>query len=79
MIGIFEMCEEGLKEIQHPSDLFVEGRSLDSPGSVVSAVCEGSRIILVEIQADHTAAFGSGFYVQSLDVVLKIFDGYLSS
>lgn len=50
-IGIFEMKETGLIEVGSPSDLFIDGTTLSNPGSVVSAVMEGSRVFLVEVQA----------------------------
>lgn len=51
-IGVFEMAERGLREISNPSELFLSQSSYTSqPGSVVSATMEGSRAILVEIQA----------------------------
>jgi DNA repair protein RadA/Sms len=50
-IGVFEMKEEGLAEIKNPSEIFLAERPLDEPGSVVAPIIEGSRPILVEIQA----------------------------
>ncbi len=50
-IGVFEMKEEGLLEVSNPSELFLAERSLDVPGSVVLPSLEGSRPILVEVQA----------------------------
>ncbi len=50
-IGIFEMIENGLKEIDNPSDLFLQDRVLNVPGSVVTVIMEGTRPMLVEIQA----------------------------
>lgn len=54
-IGVFEMAEMGLREIANPSELFLSQSMLGSagnhPGSVVAATIEGSRPILVEIQA----------------------------
>jgi len=54
-IGVFEMAEDGLKEISNPSELFLSqsmlGNAGNLPGSVVVATIEGSRPILVEIQA----------------------------
>ncbi|HEY1585701.1 MAG TPA: DNA repair protein RadA [Polyangia bacterium] len=50
-IGVFEMRAEGLGEVQNPSALFLAERPLGAPGSVVVASVEGSRPILVEIQA----------------------------
>ncbi len=50
-IGIFEMCATGLVEVPNPSALFLAERPLGAPGSVVVASLEGSRTLLVEIQA----------------------------
>ena len=50
-IGIFEMIENGLKEIDNPSELFLQDRVTNVPGSVVTVVMEGTRPMLVEIQA----------------------------
>ncbi len=49
-VGIFEMGEEGLKEVNNPSDLFLQDRVQNVPGSVVTVVMEGTRPLLVEIQ-----------------------------
>ena len=50
-LGVFEMQETGLVEVPNPSALFMAERAHDVPGSVVSPSLEGSRPILVEIQA----------------------------
>ncbi|MEK7591868.1 MAG: DNA repair protein RadA [Patescibacteria group bacterium] len=50
-VGIFEMNEKGLKEIDNPSALFLEDRVIGVPGSVITVLLEGTRPILVEIQA----------------------------
>ncbi len=50
-VGIFEMTQEGLKEIVNPSKILLEEGSLGSPGSVVSCAVEGSRPLMIEIQA----------------------------
>lgn len=50
-IGVFEMQEDGLKEVLNPSDVFLEETNFNQEGSVVIGVMEGSRPILVEIQA----------------------------
>jgi DNA repair protein RadA/Sms len=50
-IGVFEMTGSGLKEIANPSELFLSERDLGSPGTAVFAGIEGSRPLLVEIQA----------------------------
>jgi DNA repair protein RadA/Sms len=58
-IGIFEMKEEGLVEVDNPSRAFLSQRPHDSIGSVVVPVLEGSRPLLVEIQAlTNPTSFG---------------------
>jgi DNA repair protein RadA/Sms len=50
-IGVFEMASEGLREVQNPSELFLGDRDASSPGAAVFAGIEGTRPLLVEIQA----------------------------
>jgi DNA repair protein RadA/Sms len=50
-IGVFEMTGEGLREVVNPSALFLSERHLGSPGTAVFAGIEGTRPLLVEIQA----------------------------
>ncbi|MEA4825463.1 DNA repair protein RadA [Clostridium sp. JNZ J1-5] len=50
-IGVFEMRQEGLKEISNPSEVFLEETNFNNEGSVVIGIMEGTRPILVEIQA----------------------------
>jgi len=50
-IGVFEMKENGLIEVQNPSAIFLAERPLNMPGSVVLPSIEGTRPILVEVQA----------------------------
>jgi DNA repair protein RadA/Sms len=50
-MGVFEMQGAGLMEVQNPSALFLEGRDADVPGAAVFAGIEGTRPVLVEIQA----------------------------
>ncbi|MFC0274108.1 DNA repair protein RadA [Metabacillus herbersteinensis] len=50
-MGIFEMKESGLEEVQNPSEIFLEERSKGAAGSTVCASMEGTRPVLVEIQA----------------------------
>lgn len=50
-IGVFEMKEDGLREIFNPSEVFLEETDFNSEGSVVIGVMEGTRPVLVEIQA----------------------------
>lgn len=50
-IGVFEMCKEGLREVLNPSEYMLSGRPQGEPGSVVACLMEGTRPVLVEIQA----------------------------
>lgn len=50
-IGVFEMREEGLKEVLNPSELFLAQRPSNASGSAVTASLEGTRTVLVEIQS----------------------------
>ena len=50
-IGVFEMTGAGLREVANPSELFLSERDLGSPGTAVFAGIEGTRPLLVEIQA----------------------------
>jgi DNA repair protein RadA/Sms len=50
-IGVFEMTDKGLSEIENPSELFLSERPLDVSGSSVLACMEGTRPLLVEVQA----------------------------
>jgi DNA repair protein RadA/Sms len=50
-IGVFEMTGSGLREVANPSGLFLSERDLGSPGTAVFAGIEGTRPLLVEIQA----------------------------
>lgn len=50
-IGVFEMKEEGLVQVANPSEIFLAERPMGEPGSVVLPSIEGTRPILVEVQA----------------------------
>jgi DNA repair protein RadA/Sms len=50
-IGVFQMLGEGLQEVSNPSEAFLAERPAGAPGSAVTACLEGSRPILVEVQA----------------------------
>src|SRR6478735_3639362 len=50
-IGVFEMSDQGLREVTNPSELFLAGRDLATAGTAVFAGMEGTRPVLVEIQA----------------------------
>jgi DNA repair protein RadA/Sms len=50
-IGVFEMKDNGLQEVSNPSELLLAERPMDTPGSTVTAAMEGTRPIMVEVQA----------------------------
>ncbi|MEQ8752504.1 MAG: DNA repair protein RadA [Coleofasciculus sp. G1-WW12-02] len=50
-IGIFEMVDKGLQEVLNPSELFLGNRDEMSPGTATVVACEGTRPILLELQA----------------------------
>ncbi|MBE6971071.1 MAG: DNA repair protein RadA [Ruminococcaceae bacterium] len=50
-IGVFEMMDHGLKEVENPSEMLLSGRPEDAPGTCVTCVMEGARPILAEVQA----------------------------
>jgi DNA repair protein RadA/Sms len=50
-VGVFEMATDGLREVADPGTAFVESATLDAPGVAVAATLEGSRPLLVEVQA----------------------------
>ena len=58
-VGVFEMAESGLREVRNPSEAFLEERNETATGSSVAVTVEGTRPILVEVQALTTpSAFG---------------------
>jgi len=50
-IGVFQMAPEGLVPVENPSEWFLSERPEDTSGSVIAATLEGSRTLLVEVQA----------------------------
>ena len=78
-VGIFQMTEKGLKEVANPSQLLLQERGADAPGSVVTCLLEGTRPLLVEVQALVTkTVFGypvrkaSGFDLNRLHVLIAV-------
>ncbi len=59
-IGVFEMLDTGLREVENPSEMLISGRPKNTPGSCVACVMEGTRPLLAEIQGLVTATgFGN--------------------
>ena len=80
-IGIFEMHEDGLTEVKNPSELFLSERERESPGSVVTASMEGTRPLLLEVQALVTPSnYGypqrvtTGFDQRRLSILLAVLE-----
>jgi DNA repair protein RadA/Sms len=80
-IGVFEMRENGLREVTNPSELFLSEREKQTPGSVVTSSIEGSRPILLEVQALVTPSnFGypqrvsNGFDQKRLSILLAVLE-----
>lgn len=63
-IGVFAMTDTGFREVSNPSAIFLSREPVTNPGSVVSVAWEGSRPLLVEIQA--LVADGNGSYPKRL-------------
>ena len=63
-IGVFAMTETGFREVSNPSAIFLSQESVTDPGSIVSVTWEGSRPLLVEIQA--LVAEGNSSYPKRL-------------
>jgi DNA repair protein RadA/Sms len=78
-VGVFEMASDGLREVANPSSFFLNQRSADAPGSVVTCIMEGTRPMLVEVQAlASRTTFGypqrkaSGYDLNRLQVLLAV-------
>ncbi|MBO4415184.1 MAG: DNA repair protein RadA [Lachnospiraceae bacterium] len=50
-VGVFEMQSSGLREVKNPSEFMLQGHPVGEPGSVIAASLEGTRPILIEVQA----------------------------
>lgn len=80
-IGIFEMHESGLNEVKNPSELFLSERDRNTSGSVVTSSIEGTRPILLEVQALVTPSnYGNpqrvttGFDQRRLSILLAVLE-----
>ena len=78
-IGVFEMTEEGLREVPNPSEYMLEGRPVGASGAVAACSMEGTRPILLEVQALVTeSAFGiprrtaAGFDYNRVNLLLAV-------
>ena len=59
-IGVFEMRDSGLSEVPNPSEMLLNGRPENAPGTCVTCIMEGARPILAEIQALLSPTAGGG-------------------
>jgi DNA repair protein RadA/Sms len=80
-IGIFEMHDTGLQEVKNPSEVFLSERSIGTSGSSIVATMEGSRPLLIEVQAlVTTTSYGmpqrsaTGFDYRRLSMLLAVLD-----
>jgi DNA repair protein RadA/Sms len=78
-VGIFEMKQHGLEPVENPSAAFLKERGDDMPGSIVTCLMEGTRPLLVEIQAlvnktsfGYPARKASGFDLNRLHVLVAV-------
>jgi DNA repair protein RadA/Sms len=80
-IGVFEMADDGLQEVENPSMTLLSGRPLNVSGTCVACVMEGSRPVLAEVQAlVSTTGFGTprrmsaGFDYNRMAVLLAVLE-----
>ncbi|MEW6701177.1 MAG: DNA repair protein RadA [Bacteroidota bacterium] len=80
-IGIFEMHDDGLQEVKNPSEIFLSGRGKEITGSVITSSMEGTRPILLEVQALVTpSSYGNpqrvatGFDYRRLSILLAVLE-----
>ncbi len=80
-IGVFRMEEEGLEEVTNPSEFFISDRSTDIPGNAVLGAIEGTRALLVEVQAlvsktnfTMPQRISSGFDLKRLSIILAVLE-----
>jgi DNA repair protein RadA/Sms len=80
-IGIFEMHDDGLHEVKNPSEIFLSEREKEITGSVVTSSMEGTRPILLEVQALVTpSSYGNpqrvatGFDYRRLSILLAVLE-----
>jgi len=80
-IGIFEMTEKGLKEVPNPSEVFLSQRNYGASGCVISSSIEGTRPILIEIQAlVSPTSYGfpqrtsMGFDLKRLNIIIAVLE-----
>ena len=80
-IGVFEMYDVGLKEVENPSEMLISGRPKNTPGSCVACVMEGTRPLLAEIQGLVTTSglgnprrISNGFDYNRLNMLIAVLE-----
>ena len=80
-LGIYEMLNEGLKEIKNPSEILISNSNQKLSGSAISAIIEGSRPFMIEVQAlVSSAVYGTpqrsstGFNAKRLNMLLAVLE-----
>lgn len=80
-IGVFRMDEKGLEEVRNPSEFFISGRITDVPGNSILAAIEGTRALLVEVQAlvaktgfSMPQRISTGFDLKRMSIILAVLE-----
>ena len=80
-IGVFRMGLSGLEEVKNPSEFFLSERPQDAPGSVITSVLEGTRPMLLEVQAlvarssfGYAARRSEGFDYNRLNLLVAVLE-----
>ncbi|MDE6519811.1 MAG: DNA repair protein RadA [Ruminococcus sp.] len=80
-IGVFEMLDKGLAEVENPSQMLLSGRPLNVSGTCVACIIEGSRPILAEVQAlasktSYSAPrrMATGFDFNRLNIIIAVLE-----
>lgn len=83
-IGVFRMDETGLNEVGNPSEFFISGRRSDVPGNSILAAIEGTRALLVEVQAlvsktnySMPQRISTGFDLKRMSIILAVLENRL--
>jgi DNA repair protein RadA/Sms len=83
-IGVFRMDETGLEEVSNPSEFFISGRRTDVPGNSILAAIEGTRALLVEVQAlvsktnySMPQRISTGFDLKRMSIILAVLENRL--
>lgn len=80
-IGVFEMVDDGLKEVPNPSQMFLDGRPIGVSGTCIACTMEGTRPILIEVQALSTKSsfsaprrMATGFDFSRLAIIIAVLE-----